>query len=925
MASPAAGQTIGDATGTIEGTVTDSTGGVLTGVEIRVTSSALMQPQRAVAGPDGDYRIVRLPPGDYVLEFARDDFAPARRSVRVESGSTKTVPVVLHVAAAARVTVEGDARALDPHATTLATSWSARQLETVPGTRGHTVILAATPAVHQQPDVGGSVVFGSRGFSAYGTTGFNRPTLDGIAMSRQNQFFFNLDYGSFDEVWVGRGAFGPEWSTPGVHIQAVTKSGGNQYHGSLYAGYQHGSWQAVNVDDGQIARGAARGGLVSPADANRLHRYHDLNADIGGFIRRERAWLYVSGRDQASASNQVSYPSGLVEARSVSLTGKVTMRAGAGQRLVAFAIGDTTRQPVQLAGFLRNVPINTFEASTTSQQTGGVVWKAEWNGAVPRDLYVEARAGQFEVYRADSPKSSAPRVEDALALEVRGGNRGWREDLQRDQISGSLSYLGRGRLRRHHLKAGGEITRIVTAESWTRAYPGDVLHVLRGGVPDEVYLFQTPSRSESGLWWYSAYASDSWHDRRLTLNLGARYDRFRLFLPEQHHPAGRFNATTRSFPAVDTLIDWNVAAPRAGASYQLTADGRTFAKSSYGLYWLPPGGDLGLNANPNARTWWKRFAWTDTNGSSLWEPDDATLLLERRGGTALELLDPGLKLSYVHEITAQIERELARPFHVRTGLVWRSERRPGVGQPASRGLEAYTLPVPIRDPGPDGIAGSSDDGAEMVLYDRVPDPEYEAGLAIRNVPGADSDALTWELAASRDSSRGWSMAAAYAHTWYRDHAAAYLGQRVRANAFPLTPNDFIHTDARGRHVFDVWVAKVYGTYSGPWGLLVTPFVRHQSGQPFARTFLADLPYEDVRVLAEPVGARRQDHLTLFDLGVQRDVRLGGGRRVAGFVEVFNVFNANAEQTVSWSSGRSFLRPLGIVAPRIVRLGLKVDW
>ena len=78
--------------------------------------------------------------------------------------------------------------------------------------------------------------------------------------------------------------------------------------------------------------------------------------------------------------------------------------------------------------------------------------------------------------------------------------------------------------------------------------------------------------------------NDSWQlNGRLTLNLGIRFDRFRAFLPQQHHAASRFNATTQSFAAIGNLIDWNVAAPRVGTSFNLNGDGRTIVKSSYGL------------------------------------------------------------------------------------------------------------------------------------------------------------------------------------------------------------------------------------------------------------------------------------------------------------------------------------------------------
>jgi hypothetical protein len=43
------------------------------------------------------------------------------------------------------------------------------------------------------------------------------------------------------------------------------------------------------------------------------------------------------------------------------------------------------------------------------------------------------------------------------------------------------------------------------------------------------------------------------------------------------------------------------------------------------------------------------------------------------------------------------------------------------------------------------------------------------------------------------------------------------------------------------------------------------------------------------------------------------------------VDAFNLLNANPEETAIWISGPSFLRPLNIVAPRIVRIGTKLEW
>jgi hypothetical protein len=179
--------------------------------------------------------------------------------------------------------------------------------------------------------------------------------------------------------------------------------------------------------------------------------------------------------------------------------------------------------------------------------------------------------------------------------------------------------------------------------------------------------------------------------------------------------------------------------------------------------------------------------------------------------------------------------------------------------------------------------------------------------------------------ATRRFAGRWSLAAGVAHTWSRDQAGGYFGQSVRNNVYPLTPNDLINADRYGRYEFRIWTAKIHGTYLGPWDVRITPFLRHQSGQPFGRTFSTTLNYgNNVRVLAEPIGTRRMDNITILDLRVEKGFQLGGHRRLAGFVDVFNVFNANPEQNTSWSSG-SFLRPLSIVPPRLARLGLKLEW
>ena len=922
-------QTAGAGTGTIDGTLSDTTGAILPGATITATGDALMAPRTVVTDRDGSYRFLALPPGRYTLSFEFPGFdRRAREGVPVRLGVTTTIHAVLEPGAQREVvTVTGGAGLVDRRETAIATAFDAGELRRLPGSRTIGALLAATPAVQlTRIDVGGSTAFGVGPFSVYGTGGYNRPTIEGISVSNMNPFAFAPDYGTFASVSVGTGAYGPEWPSPGLHVRVVTKSGGNRYAGTLYAAYQRGTWQAHNIDDDQIARGAPVADGLGPRESNRLLRYHDLDGDAGGYIRRDRLWWYASMRAHGSASRRVLFPTVPLETWVAAVTGKTTWRLRDDHRVIAFAQASRNREPIRLDGFLRGgAAVHLGVESTSAQRATGLVWKTEWNAIVGRRLLLEARAGQFAASRAERPNGHSPRTEDLRRPEVSGGNRDWRTDWRNTQFNGSLTAFQTGWGGHHELRAGVQLARTMAAEHWLHAYPGDVLHVTENGIPREVYLFQTPSRADSGQWWYAAHLADTWQVRdRVTLNLGLRLDRFRTFLPAQHHPAGRFNPAPMSFAAVPDVASWTVAAPRLAGSVDLRGDGRTILKASYGLHWLPPTTDFGFNLNPNGRVWWERFKWADASGDRRWQAGEEFALLDTRGGEPLASIDPGLKLAYVQEITGRVEREIGAGLLVSTGLVWRGERQQGARQRASWPIEAFSVPVTLRDPGPDAAPGTTDDGGDLQLVELRPELLGEARIVVLNPPYADSDYLTWETSAMRRFSRRWSLFASFAHAWNRDHARVYAGQVVRANEYPATPNDLIHTDARGRHAYRDWSFRAHGTCAGPFGLMITPFVRHQSGQAFGRTLLARLNYAPIRVLAEPVGARRQDHVTLVDVRIEKVVRLGG-ERLTAFVDVYNALNANPEQLVDWETGPAFLRPLAIVPPRIVRVGVTLDW
>jgi hypothetical protein len=400
-------------------------------------------------------------------------------------------------------------------------------------------------------------------------------------------------------------------------------------------------------------------------------------------------------------------------------------------------------------------------------------------------------------------------------------------------------------------------------------------------------------------------------NKRLTLNVGVRLDRYRPYLPAQNGPGNL------KFDAVDEVLIWNNVGPRVGGSFDVTGKGKTVIKANYGKYWLYPAGDFAGTVNPNPPTWRQIYTWNDLNSNGRWESGEQVgNPTSVSGGTASTIYDPDIQNTFSHQVLAFVEHEAARNFGVRTGFVWNGRRQLRGSLNINRPVSAYTVPNPVRDPGPDGRPGTADDGGVITAYNLA--AEF-LGLPVVNRTlnlgsGADRNYYTWEATATRRQAGGWSLLASVARTWIREGAIA-------ANA---TPNLLINT-VDGQDQYTTWQAKLNATLTLPYQLRVTPILRHQSGTAFARTFSAALNYSSaVTIKAGPVGAERTPNITLFDVRAEKVFNVTG-RKVSGFFDVYNIFNANEPQTLTTTSGSAWLFPAAITAPRIARVGIKLAW
>lgn len=915
-------------TGTIQGRVTDTSGGVLPGVSVTATSPSQIGVQVQVTNENGLYRFPAVPPGVYALSFELPGFNTVQRTgIQVLLGFTATVNVELPVAALQEtVTVTGASPVIDTSATRVQQNFKLEQLNSIPNARDMWALLAATPGVvMSRIDVAGNRAGTQTGYTAYGLSGQVRVSVEGINTTEGTSgagFYF--DYGSFEEVFLGVAGQGAEAATPGVQSQFLGRSGGDRFSGELYVDGYTDVFQASNLTRDHIERFGLRAG------SNEVLRYYDVNVNVGGPIRRGKAWWHTAWRKQFNSVDQPLFTfDAEFETWNTNPSVKTTYQASQHHRLIGYFQWNMKTQPTRLpfGGY-------TYETigPTTRQESPSWVWKGEWNATLSDRFYVEARAGDFGYYDVRLANSTEDYFwRDSGTLQLTGAATRSQNDRDRFQITGAGTYFLDTRRGSHTIKFGGEL---YFESQWggnEQRVGGHIEHVYTNGRASQVIFGIPTARAIGGLknrWngdllvvnkldQQDLFISDTWTLGRLTLNLGARWDRYRAWMPEQRQIAfaiGPVSIPEEVFPA-RTFFVWNSFAPRVGVTYDLDGTGRTVLKSSYGLFWHNPGPGIGAGANPNQTTKSVTYNWTDLNGDRRFQMGEQGALTASSLAGNLALADE-LRQPYSHDVTLYLERQIAAAVGARVGYVYKSEDDLIANYRPFRPIEAYTAPFSFLDVGPDGRAGTGDDRT-LTLYGlpAAQQAQFPTTVVVMNVPRF-SRYHTVEASMIRRGGDRWSLQAGGSHTWAHDFPEGY----------PNDPN--APADERATR----WDFKLSGTYDGPWQIRVAPLLRHQAGANFARTISVGSAAAAAvgaiysgTIYAEPRNARRLDNITVLDLRVERSIRLAGTLRARAMLDLFNITNSSAAEVRTVATGASFLRPTAVLAPRTVRLAARLSW
>jgi len=288
--------------GNLSGTVVDSSGAVVTGA--KVTISGPTGTKSDTTNSDGQFLFPLLNPGFYGVKVEKGSFKTADvKGVEVVTGKTSNVRVGMVAGAAGEVVeVQGNAIQVDTTSTAVAANLTDTFYSSVPVARGVTGLFYASPGVTS----GGGT--GTANPSIAGGTGLeNNYVADGVSLTDggfggigvYSRLYGSLSTGinlSFvKEVQVKTGGFEAQYgkSTGGI-VQIVTKSGGNDLHGSIGGYFAPSSFEATRKFPDEFQNGSTQQRFNLQGEIQHQANY-DFDAEVGGHVPGFKNKLFFFG------------------------------------------------------------------------------------------------------------------------------------------------------------------------------------------------------------------------------------------------------------------------------------------------------------------------------------------------------------------------------------------------------------------------------------------------------------------------------------------------------------------------------------------------------------------------------------------------------------------------------------------------------
>jgi outer membrane receptor protein involved in Fe transport len=587
--------------GNIEGRVTDPNGAAVPAVTITATNQETGLTKNANADSEGIYRILFLAPGKYrVTTSGAQGFAGADYgNVTVTVGGQTPLDIQLKVSGTTTmVDVAAEGQIVETTRTSVSSTVNERAIQNLPvNGRNFLDFATLTPSVVRDPTRAGDLAVGGQ----KGT--FNSLQVDG---ADNNNTFFGQSFGrtgtrppyqfseeSVQEFQVNQNGFSAEFGRAGgAVINVVTKSGTNQWHGSVFEYFRD---EALNSNTPILtARNVKR-----PKS-----QINQFGFTLGGPIKKDRAFFFAAFDGQRSnIPNIVDAPNFFAQTAAIQalLAPKMgTYQVGRDQNVFMIKTDIHLNSSNQLTlrfnqqSFTGNNNENGGPLSVQEHSGNSVAKTTTFSGSLTSTLTNRlVNEFRFQFGRDREPGTANSDVTEARIqtgngfLQLGRNNFSPRETtIKRIQLIDNVSYTHGA----HNLKAGIDLNfdRIFNffPGFFNGQYTFNTYALFASNTPAS-YTQNFGGTGTSGgttnpnLSDYGFFVQDDWRvNPKLTVNLGLRYDYQKLAPPTVFNPSAALAAA--GLDTTTRVHDTNNFAPRFGLSYAI--DEKTVIRGGYGIF-----------------------------------------------------------------------------------------------------------------------------------------------------------------------------------------------------------------------------------------------------------------------------------------------------------------------------------------------------
>jgi hypothetical protein len=676
VAAPALAQ---NPTGTISGRVVDSSGLPITGVTVTVTSPALQGTRTTKTTENGDFILPLLPPGDYTVSVELQGFSAAKRTAALGVSETLRVDLTMTPAAVQEeVVVTGRQSEAFVGTVQSASNFQQEFIRSLPTAGTLLSAVNLSPSAHNTGPDGNVSLGGAMSFE-------NLFLLNGVQITdniRGTPFSLFIE-DAIQETTILQNGISAEYGrfTGGV-VNAITRSGGNDFSGSFRTVFTNDKWRTLTPFEQNVIDEGGDDPRIS--DTVPTYEY-----TLGGRIIRDRTWFFAAGRNFTQvAGGQTGFTNIPFEVRTeeARFEGKITQ-----------AINPSHRVQGSYTGIRRAEDGNSFPSddaimdlrSLENRDLPQNLYSVHYTGIFGSNFFLEGQFSKRDFTFENAGATSRDLIEGTQLINQQTGASWWsprfcgvcapEERSNESFVVKASRFLSTNRGSHNVVFGYDYFNDIRTGENHQTGSGFDIRAtdiVIRDGV---VYPVLLPDGVSWIVWWpilqqsrgtdfrtHSFFVNDSWaYNRHFTFNLGLRFD--------------KNDGVDAADQKVANDSGWS---PRLGMVWDPRGDGMWAVNASYGRYIAALANGIADSASPAGTP--ATYAWdylgdpinADPNGPLV--PSDEALRMVfdwfetiggsnntgaawfvRLPGLATQIRD-SLKSPHADEIVVGVSRRLSR-------------------------------------------------------------------------------------------------------------------------------------------------------------------------------------------------------------------------------------------------------------------------